>query len=372
MTNISQHLERAFSYFLRNELSILSVLLFVTLFIFLVCWLIEPRRLINGILFTIFGLVFLAWFAVLIFSQNNNALTYIFGSIAIAIMFAIIFLVLFSWVFFLWNAYFVWKYESHTLPNLLTLFIGLAMVFLWIIERVGLLNHLPQWFNLILSAATFIALYLAFVMYNFLVNLLLYQFVPRRYKQDYLIVLGAGLIQGKKVSRLLGARIDRAIAFSNKQYDKGKKRPKIIMSGGQGADEKVSEAYAMKEYAIKHGMPEEYILLEDKSRNTEQNMAFSKKVAIADFGSEKFRAKFFTNNYHLLRAGLYAKMANLRANGVGATTRFYFLPNAIIREFAGTFVMHKKRHFVIIGLIAIFFIAQAIIILLGANKWRMI
>lgn len=372
MTKLSQYLEHVFSYFLHNELTILSIALFITLAIFLISLLIEPRRLLNGILFTIFGLTFLAWFAVLIFSQNNQALNYTFGSLAIATMFGIIFLVLFSWVFFLWNAYFVWKYESHTLPNLLTLFISLGMIFIWIIERIGLLNNLPQWVNLILSASIFIALYLAFVMYNFLINLLLYQFVPRHYRQDYLIVLGAGLIQGKKVSRLLGARIDRAIAFSNKQYDKGKKRPKIIMSGGQGPDEDVSEAFAMKEYAVSHGMPEEYILLEDNSRNTEQNMAFSKKVATSDYGSEKFKAKFFTNNYHLLRAGLYAKAVHLKANGVGATTRLYFLPNAIIREFAGTFVMHKKRHFIVIGLIALFFIAQAIIILLGNGKWRMI
>lgn len=171
-------------------------------------------------------------------------------------------------------------------------------------------------------------------MYNFLLNLVLYQIVPRRYKQDYLIVLGAGLIDGKKVSRLLGSRIDRAIAFSNKQYDKGHKRPKLIMSGGQGKDEDLSEAEAMK-----------------------------------DYGNEKFKVKFFTNNYHLFRAGLYAKMAHLRANGISATTRFYFLPNATIREFAGVFIMHKKRHFVIIGLIAILFIIQAIFALLGWSKY---
>ena len=54
---------------------------------------------------------------------------------------------------------------------------------------------------------------------------------------------------------------------------------------------------------------------------------------------------------------------------IGATTRFYFLPNATIREFAGVFIMHKKRHFVIIGLIAILFIIQAIFALLGWSKY---
>ena len=63
------------------------------------------------------------------------------------------------------------------------------------------------------------------------------------------------------------------------------------------------------------------------------------RVSLKDFGSDKFKAKFFSNNYHIFRAALYAKKAGLRANGVGSYTRFYFLPNAIIREFAGIFVM---------------------------------
>lgn len=361
MNNFVQLIEKAFKYFFHNQLSIFTIILLISLVIFLLSWLIEPRRLINGILFTINFLVFLAWFAFLIFSQKNKVLTYTFGSIALAILFSIIFLIAISWALFLWNAYFVWKYENHTLPNLLTLIIGLALVLIWVIERLGFLHNLPEWFNLLISAALVITAYLGFVMYNFLVNLLLYQFVPRGYKQDYLIVLGAGLVKGRKVSRLLGARIDRAIAYSNKQYDKGRKRPKMIMSGGQGNDEEVSEAFAMKEYAIEHGMPAKYILLEDKSTNTEQNMAFSKKIASEDFGNSKFKSKFFTNNYHLFRAALYAKIAGLHANGVGATTRLYFLPNAILREFAGVFIMHKKRHFIIIGLIIAFFILQIIL-----------
>lgn len=364
MYKVAQQLNHFWNYFLHHELTVLTLLMFLSLSIFLFSWLLEPRRLMNGIFFSIAVLSFLGWFAKLIFSQRNRALTYTFGSLAILLFIVVSLLVIFSWAFFLWNAYFVWKYESHSLPNLLTLFIGLALVGLWIIERLGVLHNLPQWLNLILIGAVLIALYLVLVMYNFLINLFLYQFTPRGYRQDYLIVLGAGLINGNQVSRLLGARIDRAIAYSNKQYNKGHKRPKMIMSGGQGKDEIISEAVAMKNYAVKHGMGEQYILLEDQSTNTKENMLFSKAIASQDWGNSKFRSKFFTNNYHLFRAGLYAKMAHLHANGVGATTRFYFLPNAIIREFAGTFVIHKKRHFIVIVSIVANIIAQAIMLAL--------
>ncbi len=368
-SQLMQSLHKIFNFIVHNQVTLTSLIMFIFFILFLLSWLIEPRRLINGLIFTAFGISFLVWEAILIISQHNALLTTSFSFLALVILFGIFFLVTFSWIFFLWNAYFVWKYESHSLPNLLTLIIGLFLVGLWTLNRLGIFHRLPDWLHSLVAGATFIAFYLLFVMYNFLLNLVLYQIVPRRYNQDYLIVLGAGLIEGKKVSRLLGARIDRAIAFSNKQYDKGHKRPKLIMSGGQGKDEDLSEAAAMKDYAVKHGYDPNLILLEDKSTNTYQNMLYSKKVAVNDWGNSKFKAKFFTNNYHLFRAGLYAKMAHLKANGVGATTRFYFLPNATIREFAGVFIMHKKRHFVIIGLIAILFIIQAIFAVLGWGKY---
>lgn len=67
------------------------------------------------------------------------------------------------------------------------------------------------------------------------------------------------------------------------------------MSGGQGKDEDLSEAEAMKDYAVKRGYDPDLILLEDKSTNTYPNMVYSKEVAIKDYGSDNFKAKFFTN-----------------------------------------------------------------------------
>lgn len=368
MQTIIFYTNKIFNYFNARRLSTLTALLFVCLIIFLFCWIVEPRNSINGLLFTAFFLSFILWFGYLIFSQHNTVMNWSFGIIAMGIFILIFFAVVFSWVFFLWNAYFVWKYESHTLPNLLTLIIGIGLIFIWVLFKLGVFHHFPEWFDSLLTGIVVIALYLCLIMYNFLVNLTLYQFIPRRYREDYLIVLGAGLIDGNKVSRLLGARIDRAIAFAYKQYDKGRKLPKFIMSGGKGADEKISEAQAMKNYALERGIPEENILLEDNSRDTYENMLFSKNVAFNDFGSKHYKVKFFTNNYHLFRAALYAKKVHLHANGVGSTTRLYYLPNATIREFVGVFMMHKKRHFIIMGLIGLFFIIRAILIGFGYIK----
>lgn len=50
------------------------------------------------------------------------------------------------------------------------------------------------------------------------------------------------------------------------------------MSGGQGSDETRAEALVMKEYAIEQGYSEELIITEEKSKNTLENMKFSKAV----------------------------------------------------------------------------------------------
>ena len=77
------------------------------------------------------------------------------------------------------------------------------------------------------------------------------QFMPHIREFDFLIIHGAGLLKGDKVSKLLANRIDKAI----KVYNKSKRKPVIIPSGGQGGDETISEAEAMKQYLLKHGIP---------------------------------------------------------------------------------------------------------------------
>lgn len=335
----------------------------VMLIIFLFMWLKEPRRLINGITFSIFFFSFLAELAVLIFSTGNLPFVTVMGIIFLLIL-GIISLVLISmWALLLWNAIIVWKHESHTLSNMLTLLLGIFLIVLWFVNGLlaGHSQFLPNWFNTLISGLPVIGAYLILCSYNFLVNVLLYQFFPRGYKANYLIVLGAGLINGDTVSKLLGNRIDAAIKFANKQIEKGHPAPKIVFSGGQGADEKLSEAKAMANYAIDHGWDKDLIILEDKSKNTLQNMQFSKSLIEEDSSGNKVYTKFFSNNYHIFRAGLYAKMTGLATNGIGAPTRLYFLPNALIREFVAVLLMNKKRHIIMISIILFFILLMVAI-----------
>ncbi len=162
--------------------------------------------------------------------------------------------------------------------------------------------------------------------------------IPIKKQIDYIIVLGSG-IKSEEVPPLLKSRLDKAIEYYVKNSSS-----KIVVSGGQGADEPVSEAFAMKKYLLSQQIPEEKILVEDASTTTYENMKFSKKIIFEDWKNDKENPKilFSTNNYHVLRGALYARKAQLKAEGVGAPTALYFLPTALIREYIALLMLYKK------------------------------
>ena len=312
----------------------------------------EKRRLLNGTLFNIF-LVVLATYLGITAIRTNNYFLITLAIIALLAIFIALALGLYALIIFLyWNAVVVMRKEGRSLGNLLTLLLAIGLTLL-LIYNFFFQSLLPTWLSLPLTIAPFILTYFAFVFYNFLTVSTLYQFNQPKYTQDYIVVLGSGLINGEIVPPLLQARINKAIQFYKAQNRATLNPPKIVMSGGQGPDELLPESVAMKMYALTQGIPDDDILVEAHSKNTLENMRFSKETMIEDFGNANFQAIFTTNNYHLFRAGLFARMAVLKSDGSGAKTAFYFLPNAFIREFIAIVVMYKRRHIIVCGLAAI-------------------
>jgi hypothetical protein len=102
-----------------------------------------------------------------------------------------------------------------------------------------------------------IAIFLIYYFFSFMTILtssLLFNHLKPKFNQDYLIVLGAGLINGETVTPLLAGRIDAALTFAKEQLARTGKQPLLIMSGGKGQDEKLPEAVAMENYALSQGM----------------------------------------------------------------------------------------------------------------------
>lgn len=100
----------------------------------------------------------------------------------------------------------------------------------------------------IFGGISLITIYFFIHLSNFLSAYFLYQFNRPRRNQDFIIVLGSGLINDK-VPPLLASRINKAIDFYWKQATVNTP-PTIIFSGGQGPDEGLPEAEAMQNYAV--------------------------------------------------------------------------------------------------------------------------
>lgn len=177
------------------------------------------------------------------------------------------------------------------------------------------------------------------------------------YDRDYIIILGCAIRRDGSLTPLLKGRADAALQFEKRQFEKTGKHACFVPSGGQGADEIISEGEAMERYLLSQGVEQKYIKREDKSVNTFENMQFSKKVIeenTDDISREKIA--FSTTNYHVFRGYILAAKNGFEAKGISAKTKWYFFPNAFIREFIGLLVDQMRRHISLIGLIVLIMI----------------
>ncbi|MBO5196692.1 MAG: YdcF family protein [Clostridia bacterium] len=121
------------------------------------------------------------------------------------------------------------------------------------------------------------------------------QVTPDNLENDAVIlVYGAGL-QGERPGKALQKRLNTALEL----YESSEGAT-IIVSGGQGDNEVRSEAEAMKEYLCERGVPEEKVLMEDKSRNTVQNINYSFEI-IKEVGLEDSTVVSVSNAFHIPR-----------------------------------------------------------------------
>ena len=150
-----------------------------------------------------------------------------------------------------------------------------------------------------------------------------------RHAPDYLIVLGAGLIHSEPTP-MLQKRLE--VAF---ELARSFPASRIVVSGGQGPDETRSEAEAMREGLLALGLPASRILNEDRSRNSSENLRFSRTLIEADGGSGKTSAvAIVTSDFHVLRVARLARHIGLeRVELAPSPTPISIRLNAWLREY---------------------------------------
>ncbi len=145
---------------------------------------------------------------------------------------------------------------------------------------------------------------------------------------DYVIVLGAGL-NGSRPSRPLQQRINTAYEYSISHPD-----AILILSGGQGPDEAISEAECMRRELISMGIPEERLIKEERSTSTEENIRYSYLI-LKNRGDDGTKIGVLTNSFHIYRARLQASLQDHYVYGVPALTLFPIGIHYTVREFFG-------------------------------------
>lgn len=114
---------------------------------------------------------------------------------------------------------------------------------------------------------------------------------------SHIIVLGAH-VEGRKITDSLKRRLDKALEYLREHPD-----TKVIVSGGMGRGEEITEAEAMEGYLLAAGVSGSRIIKEDASTTTQENLKFSARY-IGDISGD---IGIVSNNFHLYRACRYAK-----------------------------------------------------------------
>ena len=118
---------------------------------------------------------------------------------------------------------------------------------------------------------------------------------------DYVIVLGAR-VRGTRISNSLKQRLDRAIEYSEEYPN-----TVLVLSGGKGPGEEISEAACMYDYLTAHGVEPGRLILEDQASNTAENFAFSWELLTeAGVDPAEGRVAVVTNDFHIARSELIA------------------------------------------------------------------
>jgi len=293
--------------------------------------------------YVLFMLAVFGYFMYTLFRTDNNVVY------RVALIVGVIgdFLGLSLLLVLLFYSYKKWHESGHTVTNIILS----GMIIFYVVLNVSI--YLPQWLPSdiwqLRGVISWLALFVLWQFLRFFITSIIYGFVIKRPEIGPLVVLGGGLVDGYFVGRIVSQRIKAAVKDANQMTP----YPMIVFSGGQGEDELVSEAQAMRDYAVKElHVPIEKTMLEDQSRNTFENIRNSSEILHTPF-------TFYSSDYHILRGATLAQQQKVTANGRGGKSPFPYRIIAFLREFSG--VMNIKKKAQIIWGSLLFFVAVAVV-----------
>ncbi|UEJ81561.1 YdcF family protein [Brachybacterium halotolerans subsp. kimchii] len=253
--------------------------------------------------------------------------------------------------FLIANGVFMMRKEGRSLGNLLSLLAGLGLLAVIVGAAISLRFAAEHpWLFVVLTFVALLGTWAGYVLTSYLVYDVVYAWIASRTSARYVMVHGSGLIRGR-VPKLLANRVDAGIAHWRRVRETHPDAL-LVLSGGQGPDEPRSEASAMAEYAREQGVPQEAIVLEDRSRTTEENLRNTRGLVGTVLPAEG-PGLTVTSSYHVLRTAALARRVGLDAQVAPARTAGYFWPSAFLREVVALVARHKILHVLVAAIVSV-------------------
>lgn len=133
-------------------------------------------------------------------------------------------------------------------------------------------------------------------------------------------------VKGDVPSKALELRLKAALKYARENED-----TILVLSGGQGFGEDITEAECMENYLTAHGISRERLVLEEKSTNTKENLKFSDALT----GCSQKNTGILSNNFHVYRAVKIAEKAGYEhPYGIAAPSDPIMQVHYVVREAA--------------------------------------
>ena len=146
------------------------------------------------------------------------------------------------------------------------------------------------------------------------------------------VVLGCQVSRDGSPTVMLDDRIDAAYRYLSEHPES-----RCVASGGQNDNEPISEAACIRNTLVARGIHPDRIYLEDRSRSTEENLTFSAELIRKE--GLPTRVAIASDNFHQLRAAMWARRGGLDPWSIGCVTWWPLSPGYWAREAAAVTVL---------------------------------
>lgn len=226
-----------------------------------------------------------------------------------------------------------------TLYFVLLVAVGMDFCWIWLaaalfffgilgVHKYGIWQRMPSW-----SHWLFIGLFAAGMMIFAVAEgqILSKMTAKPKGKVDYMIILGAQ-VREEKPSKALTLRMQKALELWESCGE-----PTLLLSGGQGDGESITEAECTRRFLTEQGIPKDKMILEDRSVSTQENLRFCAELT----DCKEKKTAIVSNNFHIYRAlKLAEKQGYQNVCGIAAESDWRYQIHYMVRE---AFALVKEK-----------------------------